>query len=122
MLSLFFFFFKEKVEKKILIYCLLDVFKRLLLQYALTDMYPAFNFSYRLNSIFYLTTIITMTYSAIVASKSSDPSVYDISGLNIVRGIFEIWSVGMALVTLVLEIHQCRKYVEAYNAINVTFL
>lgn len=41
---IFFIFFKEKVEKKILIYCLLDVFKRLLLQFALTDMYPAFNF------------------------------------------------------------------------------
>lgn len=62
-----------------------------------------------------------MTYSAIVASQSSDPSVYDISGQNIVRGIFEIWSVGMALVTLVFEIHQCRKYVEACNAIKVTF-
>lgn len=61
------------------------------------------------NFLFYLSTLITMTFSAIVATKCSDPYVYDISALQIARIIFEVWTVLMAIYTLFSELNQFRK-------------
>ncbi|XP_062600338.1 transient receptor potential cation channel subfamily V member 5-like [Saccostrea cucullata] len=62
-----------------------------------------------INSIFYIFSLITITFSAIVASSASDPSVYD-NSLQIARAVCEVWSLGMAILTLFSELNQLRKH------------
>ncbi|XP_062579307.1 uncharacterized protein LOC134241264 [Saccostrea cucullata] len=63
-----------------------------------------------INSMFYLFSLITLTFSAIVASSTSDPSVYDNSFLQIARALCEVWSLGMAILVLFSELNQLRKH------------
>ncbi|XP_061176466.1 uncharacterized protein LOC133185337 [Saccostrea echinata] len=67
-------------------------------------------FRFLINSLFYIITLITITFSAIVASSTPDPSVYDLSALQIGRAVCEIWSLGMAILTLFSELNQLRKH------------
>lgn len=63
-------------------------------------------FRFLLNSLFYMITLITLTFSAIVASTVPDPTVYGVSALQIARAVCEVWSLGMAALTLVSELNQ----------------
>lgn len=54
-------------------------------------------------------TLITITFSAIVASTTKDPTVYNIDALQIARGICEVWSLGMTVHILITNIYQIRK-------------
>lgn len=66
-------------------------------------------FRFIFNFLFFFSTLITMTFSAVVATNCSDPYVYDISALQIARIICEVWSLVMAFYTLFSEINQFRK-------------
>jgi hypothetical protein len=68
-------------------------------------------FRFRVNSLFYIITLFTLTLSAIVASTLPDPAVNDLSPLQLARAVCEIWSLGMAVLTLLSELNQLRKYV-----------
>lgn len=59
--------------------------------------------------LFNLITLVTITYSAIVASTAKDPTAYNVTVLQIARGICEVWSLGMTIFTLSSEINQIRK-------------
>lgn len=67
----------------------------------------------RIHSVFYLISFVTFTLSAVVGSKTSDPSVYDTSALQIIRAICEIWTLGTVIVTLLFELNQLYRYVRA---------
>ena len=71
-------------------------------------------FSYSVSSLFYISTLITLTFSAIVASKTPNPAEYDLNALQIARAACEVWSLGMAALTLLSELNQMRKYVFYY--------
>ncbi|XP_056016069.1 uncharacterized protein LOC125675377 isoform X4 [Ostrea edulis] len=63
-----------------------------------------------INSLFYIITLFTITFSAILASTLPDPAVNDLSALHIARAVCEIWSLGMAVLTLFSELNQLRKH------------
>nr|XP_022293141.1 uncharacterized protein LOC111103870 [Crassostrea virginica] len=67
-------------------------------------------FRFLINSLFYIMTLITLTLSAIVASITSDPAEYDLTALQIARAACEVWSLGMAALTLLSELNQLRKH------------
>ncbi|XP_052711006.1 uncharacterized protein LOC128185454 [Crassostrea angulata] len=56
-----------------------------------------------------LITLVTITFSAIVASTAQDPTLYNNSALQIARAVFEMWSLGMTFYKLLHEIQQLRK-------------
>lgn len=52
---------------------------------------------------------MTITFSAIVASTTQDPTVYDNSALQIARAVCEMWSLGMIIYKFLDEIQQLYK-------------
>ena len=46
-----------------------------------------------------------------MASITPDPAEYDLTALQIARAACEVWSLGMAALTLLSELNQLRKYV-----------
>ena len=46
-----------------------------------------------------------------MASKTSNPAEYDLNAQQIARAACEVWSLGMAALTLLSELRQMRKYV-----------
>nr|XP_034331697.1 uncharacterized protein LOC117690957 [Crassostrea gigas] len=60
-------------------------------------------------SLLNLITLMTITFSAIVASTTQDPTVYDNSALQIARAVCEMWSLGMIIYKLLYEIQQLYK-------------
>ncbi|XP_078322396.1 uncharacterized protein LOC111103871 isoform X3 [Crassostrea virginica] len=82
-------------------------------------------FRFFVNSLFYISTLITLTFSAIVASKTSNPAEYDLNAQQIARAACEVWSLGMAAITLLSELRQMRKHrleywQDAYNYIDLS--
>ncbi|KAK3098318.1 hypothetical protein FSP39_018374 [Pinctada imbricata] len=76
------------------------------------------------NSFFYILTLFSLTFAGITAATISDPMQYN-SPLQIARGVFEIWSFGMATITLLTEINQLFKhkleyFSDAFNWIDIT--
>ncbi|KAL3884016.1 hypothetical protein ACJMK2_030242 [Sinanodonta woodiana] len=74
----------------------------------------------RLNSFLYLLTLLSLTFSAIAAALTPDPMVYD-NGLQYTRGVFEVISLVMAILTFVSEMNQLRKHKTEYfhDAFNI---
>ena len=54
-------------------------------------------------------TLFALTFSSIVAVTTPDPTQYD-SPLQVSRAVMEVVSIMMALLTLVTEINQLRRY------------
>ncbi|XP_061176467.1 uncharacterized protein LOC133185338 [Saccostrea echinata] len=78
-----------------------------------------------INSIFYIISLITITFSAIVASSTPDPSAYDLSSPQVARAFCEVWSLGMAILILCSELNQLRKHrleywQDAFNFIDLS--
>lgn len=78
-----------------------------------------------IHSLFYLISFVTFTLSAVVGSKTSDPSVYDTSALQIMRAICEVWTLGAVIVTLIFELNQLYRHRleylhEAFNWIDMS--
>nr|XP_022293145.1 uncharacterized protein LOC111103871 isoform X2 [Crassostrea virginica] len=82
-------------------------------------------FRFLINSLFWIITLFTLTLSAIVASTTPDPAEYDLSALQITRAACEVWSLGMAALTLLSEMDQFRKHrleywKDAFNYIDLS--
>lgn len=78
-----------------------------------------------IHSVFYLISFVTCTLSAVLGSKTADPSVYDTSALQIMRAICEVWTLGTVIVTLIFELNQLyrhrREYLQdAFNWIDMS--
>ncbi|KAL3883792.1 hypothetical protein ACJMK2_030023 [Sinanodonta woodiana] len=75
---------------------------------------------FQLNSFLYLLTLLSLTFSAIAAALTPDPMVYD-NGLQYTRGVFEVISLVMAILTFVSEMNQLRKHKTEYfhDAFNI---
>lgn len=52
---------------------------------------------------------MTITFSAIVASTTQDPTVYNNYALQIARAVCEMWSLGMIIYKFLDEIQQLYK-------------
>ena len=63
---------------------------------------------FQINSFLFLLTLLLLTFSVVVSVSSPDPTVYD-SPLQVSRAVCEVWGVGVAALTLLLEINQFRK-------------
>ena len=67
---------------------------------------------FRINAALYSFTLFALTYSAIVASTTADPTVYD-GPLQYSRSVFEVIGFGIAgVITVCLEFNQMRKLVD----------
>ena len=66
---------------------------------------------FRINAALYSFTLFALTYSAIMASTTADPTVYD-GPLQYSRSVFEVIGFGIAgVITVCLEFNQMRKLV-----------
>jgi len=73
--------------------------------FIIIDRFPF----YRVNFILYIITLLGLTFSAVVASMSENPLIYN-TPLQIARAACEVWSVCLVIVSLVSEMSQLRKY------------
>ncbi|XP_064594623.1 uncharacterized protein LOC135461446 [Liolophura sinensis] len=66
-------------------------------------------FRFLLSATFYLLTLFSLVYSAVVVSSVPDPMVYD-SPLQISRGVFEVIAYSSVAFTFLLELNQFRRH------------
>ncbi|PVD38681.1 hypothetical protein C0Q70_01301 [Pomacea canaliculata] len=66
-------------------------------------------FRFQLNSFLFLLTQLSLCFCAVVATMTSDPTVYN-SPLHTARAVMEVWSVVAILLTFLLELNQMRKH------------
>ena len=71
-------------------------------------MYVFMFLFFRFNSFLYMLTLFALTYSAIIAVTTPDPTQYG-SALHISRAVMEVQAIMMALLTLATEINQIRR-------------
>ncbi|GFO43033.1 transient receptor potential cation channel subfamily v member [Plakobranchus ocellatus] len=64
---------------------------------------------FQMNSFLFLLTLLCLTFSVVVGVTTSDPTVYD-TPIQVVRGVFEAWSLLAAMATFCLELNQFRKH------------
>ncbi|RUS90621.1 hypothetical protein EGW08_001618 [Elysia chlorotica] len=64
---------------------------------------------FQLNSFMFLFTLVCLTFAVVTGVTTSDPTVYD-TPIQVARALFEMWSLGAALVTFCLELNQLRKH------------
>ncbi|XP_060067778.1 uncharacterized protein LOC132547979 [Ylistrum balloti] len=79
---------------------------------------------FEMNSLVYFVTLVTMTFSAVVAAMCPDPLQYDLP-LQIGRGVCEVWTVTIILMTIFQEANQFRKqrleyWTDAFNWIDMS--
>ncbi|XP_071113463.1 transient receptor potential cation channel subfamily V member 1-like [Haliotis cracherodii] len=66
-------------------------------------------FRFQMNCFMFCITLFSMTFSAISAVMTSDPTVYD-SPVQLARAVFEVWSYLAVVATFFLELNQFRKH------------
>ncbi|XP_046573251.1 uncharacterized protein LOC124281267 [Haliotis rubra] len=66
-------------------------------------------FRFQMNSFLFCITLFAMTFSAVSAVMTSDPTVYD-SPVQVARAVFEVWSYLAVVITFFLELNQFRKH------------
>ncbi|XP_067674402.1 transient receptor potential cation channel subfamily V member 1-like isoform X2 [Haliotis asinina] len=64
---------------------------------------------FQINCVLFCITLFSMTFSAISAVMTSDPTVYD-SRVQLARAVFEVWSYLAVVITFFLELNQFRKH------------